>query len=199
MKLVIDTYCTITNSSAQVNGAVKFNLSNSENILKYLYQELAIDYPKFYKMDNISKLGLIGVELIKGDCDLSEFKEDEIGIAFQTKNGCLESDNNHQHRVDEKSPSPAIFVYTLSNIVIGEISIRNKWFGESALFIEDKSNLNTVYQFAKLQLTMNKSEACIIGFLDSFKGEHELGFALIRKNGSGIEFNEENLEKIFDN
>ena len=101
--------------------------------------------------------------------------------------------------MNEKSPSPAIFVYTLSNIVIGEISIRNKWFGESSLFIEKSGDYSTIYQFAKLQLNLNKSQACIIGFIDSFNDQHKLGFSVIKKNGNGEEFTEGNLNKIFEN
>lgn len=201
MKITIETYCTIINNAVKVNGTEVFNQTHvDKDFLKELYQHLIVDYTKFYKMDNISKLGLLGVEILKkADPSLVHFKEDELGVFLQTEKGCLESDVNHQARVEEKSPSPAIFVYTLSNIVIGEISIRNKWFGESALFIEKNADYGTMYQFAKMQLNMNKSQACIIGFIDSFNDRHELGFAVIKKNGKGQEFTEENLNKIFEN
>ena len=36
-----------------------------------------------------------------------------------------------QH-ADSYYPSPALFVYTLPNIVTGEIAIRNKYYGETS-------------------------------------------------------------------
>lgn len=201
MNLTIESYCTIINNTVKVNGTEVFNQTHvDKDFLKELYQHLIVDYTKFYKMDNLSKLGILGVEILKkADPSLVHFKEDEIGVFLQSEKGCLESDVNHQSRVNEKSPSPAIFVYTLSNIVIGEISIRNKWFGESSLFIEKRGDYKTIYQFAKMQLNMNKSKACIVGCIDSYKGQHELGFAVIKQNGKGAEFTEENLKKIFEN
>ena len=60
------------------------------------------------------------------------FREDLIK---QNEHSCLETDIEHQEEVNKQKASPAVFVYTLPNIVIGEISIRNKWFGESAFFL----------------------------------------------------------------
>ena len=201
MNLSIQTYCTISNKSIKVNGLEITNYSyQTQDLLKELYQHLSIDYAKFYKMDNISKLGILGVELLKNaDHSLSDLKDDELGIILQTEKGCLESDINHQARVDEKSPSPAIFVYTLSNIVIGEISIRNKWFGESILFIEKETDLENIIRHSSSLLMSKKSQKCLIGTIDSFKNEHNLKLAIIDKSGTGPEFTEENLKHIFEN
>ena len=34
-------------------------------------------------------------------------------------------------------PSPSLFVYTLPNILTGEIAIRNKYHGETSYFVQD--------------------------------------------------------------
>lgn len=201
MSINIKTYCHISNYSVTVNGADLDGLNvDTDDILKEIYQHLAIDYPKFYKMDNLSKLGVLGVELLKNSAAfLLDLKEDELGIVLQTEKGCLESDMNHQARVDEKSPSPAIFVYTLSNIVIGEISIRNKWFGESIMFINTEDDLAGVIRHSTSLIDINKAQACLIGTVDSFEGQHNLNLAIVDKNGVGPDFNLENLKHIFEN
>lgn len=200
MNLSIHTYCNIENGVVTLNGE---NLdgfkSNQNDLLKDLYVHLKVDYPKFYKMDNLSKLGILGVELLKSvSTSLAQLGEDDLGIVLQSKYGCLETDINHQARVDEKSPSPAIFVYTLSNIVIGEISIKNKWFGESILFIEEPSKLNNLIRHATGLILNNKAKTCLIGCIDSFQDKHSLKMAIIKTGNDGPALNLENLTDIFD-
>ena len=128
-----------------------------------------------------------------------DIEDDALGIVLQSEKGCLESDINHQIRVDEKSPSPAIFVYTLSNIVIGEISIRNKWFGESILFIEKEHELDNIIRHSSTLMMNNKCQICLVGTIDSFKNEHNLKMAIIEKDQDGPEFTSKNLKNIFEN
>ena len=57
-------------------------------------------------------------------------------MVFANNHSCSETDVKFEHSyLEDKTPSPALFVYTLPNIVTGEISIRNKWYGESSVYI----------------------------------------------------------------
>ena len=91
-----------------------------------LYREFVGDYPKFFKMDSLCKLGFIGSELLLKGINAEE-KENAAIILFN-RNGSLITDRNYQKTItdDNYFPSPALFVYTLANIVTGEIAIRNK-------------------------------------------------------------------------
>lgn len=199
MSLTIQTYCTIHAGTVKVNDKVVFDGATVEtDFLKGLYQFLEMNYPKFFKMDNLSKLGVLGVELLKKeDLSLTNLEDDELGMVFQSEKGCLESDLQHQERVNNQSPSPAVFVYTLANIVIGEISIRNKWFGESIFFIEKESELSALISYSKSLILTGKSSCCLVGVIESFNDQHELVMALItRDNGTGMPFDQANLKKI---
>ncbi len=208
MNLNISTYCSIENGSVAVNGTEVYNgKSSEETFLKGLYQHLEMNYSKFYKMDNLSKLGVLGIEILKNNHkELYEMEDDAIALVFQSEKGCLESDLEHQAKVDSKSPSPAVFVYTLANIVIGEISIRNKWFGESIFFIEKEeekngikeTELSTLINYSKSLILTGKSKVCIVGVLESYKNEHSLNLALVLPEANNkIELNEIKLKKIF--
>lgn len=120
----------VTPSETVLNGKV---ISNSS--ISGLYREFIGDYPKFYKMDSLCKLGFVVAELIlKGQTP--EQKENASIILFN-RNGSLITDRNYQKTIvdDNYFPSPALFVYTLANIVTGEIAIRHKIYGESSFYV----------------------------------------------------------------
>ncbi len=202
MNITITTYCTIKNNRVTVNGIERFQGINDANrdFLKQLYQYLKLDYPKFYKMDNISKLGILGIELLKEELNyLSAMRDDAIGMVFQTELGCLESDLEHQQNILRNSSSPSVFVYTLSNIVLGEIAIRNKWFGESICLIGKHNELEDLVSYSKSLILNNKAELVIAGTIDSLNGVHEMNLVVLEAKINGESFSEENLKKIIEN
>ena len=82
-----------------------------------LYREFIGDYPKFFKMDSLCKLGFIGAELLLKGMDAQD--KENAAIVMFNRNGSLVTDRNYQKTITEDNyfPSPALFVYTLSNIV----------------------------------------------------------------------------------
>lgn len=120
----------ITPSETLLNGEV---ISNSN--ITGIYREFIGDYPKFFKMDSLCKLGFVAAELILKDMT-AEQKENASIILFN-RNGSLITDRNYQKTIatDNYFPSPALFVYTLANIVTGEIAIRHKIYGESSFYV----------------------------------------------------------------
>ena len=139
---------SITPSGAALNG----NIISTANI-SGLYREFVGNYPKFFKMDSLCKLGFIGAELLlKG---ISSEEKENAAIILFNRNGCLITDRNYQKTItdDNYFPSPALFVYTLANIVTGEIAIRNKIYGESSFYVlnnEDTDLMNDIINNAYL-------------------------------------------------
>jgi hypothetical protein len=102
-----------------------------------VYERLGIDYRKFFKMDALSKLGFLASELVLAGMDRETPKED-LGIAMINRSASLEADRKYQQTIrhpDNFFPSPSDFVYTLPNIVLGEIAIRHKIYGETAFYL----------------------------------------------------------------
>lgn len=126
---------TIAEIAITPNGAVLNGKTISTANISGLYREFVGDYPKFFKMDALCKLGFIGAELLLRGFS-AEDKENAAIILFN-RNGSLITDKNYQNTItnDNYFPSPALFVYTLANIVTGEIAIRNKILGESSFYV----------------------------------------------------------------
>lgn len=126
-------------------------VDSSEGALADLYRSLGEPYPKFFKMDPLSKLGYIAVERLLAAAGRSfELREDRAVLLFSTR-GCVADDNCYKKTIespDSYFPSPALFVYTLPNILGGELAIRNLYKGETSSYVlpgkDDEIILETV-------------------------------------------------------
>lgn len=133
---------------------------------------------KFYKMDDLCKLGYVAAAWL---LDGTEFGEDECGMVLSGKYGCLDTDMKHQQIIDKEgdaASSPAVFVYTLPNVVAGEISIRHHIKGENTWFWSDDRTMSDLKHYASLMAGASDLRYCIIGHLDFLNGEYFAKFEL---------------------
>ncbi|MDR1653645.1 MAG: 3-oxoacyl-ACP synthase [Prevotellaceae bacterium] len=120
-----------------IKKQINLAFNNSSEITD-LYRSLSVDYPKFFKMDNLSKMGFVASEMIfEGEKQRFVPREDFAVIGFN-RSSSLDVDVQYQNTIrkgEHYFPSPSLFVYTLPNIVAGEIAIRNNFFGETAFYV----------------------------------------------------------------
>ena len=131
------SYVLLRNNQILVDGKLIFEKKDvsSTDFLNAAYEALQINYPKFYKMDNLCKTGFLTAEmLIRGQNLKEEFKPEETGIIVSNANSSLDTDLRYELST-ATMPSPALFVYTLPNVLIGELCIRPQIKGESAGFV----------------------------------------------------------------
>ena len=105
---------------------------------KNAFKALQIDYPKFFKMDALSKLAFLGAEILLKQLDPTS--KQHTALVFANRSSSLDTDLKHQESIADKEafyPSPAVFVYTLPNICLGEISIRHQLHTEQCFFVFD--------------------------------------------------------------
>jgi|WetSurSiteA1Bulk_404760.scaffolds.fasta_scaffold00095_10 hypothetical protein len=173
--------------------------------LTAVYKQFSINYPKFYKMDNLCKLGFMAAELLLRDKKTEEsFSPDAIGIVLSNRASSLDTDRNHQRSILNRSeyfPSPSVFVYTLANIVIGEICIRFKFFGENAFFIEEKFDADRLYAYVKQLLDDNIVQCCVTGWVEVDGDTYDGVLYLVEKTSPDTDgfaiFDPGNLTEIF--
>ena len=129
--------CSIADGTVRVDGqAVTAGPGPFEAFAEAAYRALGIDYPKFHKMDNLSKLGFLAAEFLLAGTDLlAATAPGRRGIVLGNATSSLDTDLRYQAQVVQQRPSPALFVYTLPNIVLGEICIRHGIKGESLLLV----------------------------------------------------------------
>jgi hypothetical protein len=129
---------------------------------------------------------------------------DEVGILLSNAGSSIDTDRNHQRSIskrDEYFPSPSVFVYTLANIVIGEICIRHKLFGESYFMIEKEFDAKRLYEQVKQWLDEQIVRCCITGWVEIDNEGYEAVMYFIQKTSilqEGIAiFGHEKLTDIY--
>jgi 3-oxoacyl-[acyl-carrier-protein] synthase-1 len=200
--MIITKYSYINNSFASVNGKKRLVAGAPEKgkFLTALYRKLNIDYPKFFKMDTLSKLGFLASELIfEGDKQRFIPREDGAVICFN-RSSSLEADTLFQASIadDNFFPSPSVFVCTLPNIVTGEIAIRNRFFGETAFHISEKFDPEQIFKTVNIAFQNNRINFALVSWVESFDSTCEIFMLLVEKNtGNGvIPFSTNNLLNI---
>lgn len=139
------------------------------NMLSELYHRCECNYPKFFKMDALSRLGFVASELLLNQlADRNSYSE-KRNIIFFGKTGSLWNDMRYQQTIDDMNdyyPSPAVFVYTLPNIITGEVAIRNKYFGETSFFLLEDRDDDIIRLVAEQSMESSGATSAIVGWLD---------------------------------
>ena len=149
------------------------------SLLTSLYKQMIGNYPKFYKMDGLSRLGVVASEILlnaeKGDTDVERREEEgerlleERAIIFFNHSSSIASDRNYKESINDKDnyfPSPSIFVYTLPNIVTGEIAIRNHFHGETSFFILPDKDERLMEEILQASCRDAQSKSFLTGWID---------------------------------
>ena len=169
-----------TGTSIKLKQDVMFKDVNL--FLKEMYYNIELDYPKFFKMDNLCKLGIIGAELLYRKNKNLFSKKDRVGIILQNKSSSFDSDIKHQAAIENNTISPAIFVYTLPNIVIGEISIKHNWNSEGVFFVDKNLDIQLLHQYSNLLLKQERTDLNLIGWINVIKNRYSLKLCIVEKD-----------------
>lgn len=196
----ITTYCTIRNHEIKVNGKLVFakekQLAFSE-FIKAAYDATSAPYLKFFKMDALCKLAFIAAEnLLKNNNISQRYGTENIALVFANTFSSLDTDIQYFDTVKD-FPSPSLFVYTLPNIMLGEISIRHKFKGENAFFVFPHFTPDFLCNYATGILSENKAKAVIIGWIDLYKENYDAFLCLVEQNENGEKLRKENIERNY--
>ncbi|WP_298247085.1 3-oxoacyl-ACP synthase [uncultured Christiangramia sp.] len=141
----------------------------SAKLMSQAYKFFGINYSKFFKMDGLSKAGFIAAELLSEKIQL----EKNTGLIFSNSSSSLDTDLRFQESM-QNFASPSVFVYTLPNIVLGEISIRHSIQSENAFFITEKFDPELMLDYAEIQLKNLACENVLCGWLNLHNNEYDV-------------------------
>lgn len=197
----ISSYVLLRNNQIVVDGQKVFENKDlsSTDFLQAAYDHFQINYPKFFKMDNLCKTGFLVAELLLRNQKLNEkFQPEEIGIVFSNANSSLDTDIKYEASI-ATAPSPSLFVYTLPNVLIGEICIRHRIKGEAACFIFDIFDAIFQTNYLNSLFETEKVKTCIIGWADYYNGKAEAFFYLAERLEGEMKHDAKNIEQIWNN
>lgn len=149
------------------------------------YRALADPNMKFSKMDDLCKLAYVAsCELLSGhrpDCPA-----ECIGVVMANRSASLDSDRRHQAIIDAGDgcgASPAVFVYTLPNIMLGQVAIKHGLKGESTFFAFPDKSSNFIREYAASLIAEGRMDAVLWGWCEFDGGSYDCELTLTEKTG----------------
>jgi hypothetical protein len=199
--LYITASCRVSENCVSKDNEVLFENKGVavQPFLVSVYEHLALNYPRFYKMDNLCKLGWLAAEiLLSQSFDRTQYQPEDIGLLMANRSSSLDTDIRYFETVKTMA-SPALFVYTLPNIVLGEICIRHHFKGENDFFIFDQFDAGFMQQYTTHLFTSGAVQAAICGWVEIMGKDFTACLWLVEKrsNSKAVLFTEENIHQIY--
>ncbi len=151
-----------------------------------VYEALHRAYPKFFKMDMLCKWAWLAAEyLLMTDEDpvYEGYDKDKTSVVLFTDAGCIEADRRYQETL-ATIPSPALFVYTLPNIMLGEICIRHGFKGEQLCMVQDRFDSTELLFWVNDLMIQKNMDACLCGWVDVTADVQDVCMFWVTRTGS---------------
>ena len=167
---------SISPTGVIVDGSPLHLEKDGHGWLTAIYKQKIDDYPKFYKMDGLCRLGFVASELLLQAEGKSRYEEcDDRAVVLFNRSSSISSDKKYLESIlnkDNYFPSPSVFVYTLPNIVTGEIAIRNHYHGETSFYIlpsKDEAQMKEVVETLSMD---SGTKSVLTGWIDYEDEDH---------------------------
>ena len=158
----------ITQDEIVVDGNRLDVKSHGKEMLTEVYKTKIGNYPKFYKMDMLSRLAFVASELLIGCDEENDDHNNDRAVVLFNHSSSIIADRQYVKsiEIDDFFPSPAAFVYTLPNITTGEIALRNGYHGETSFYILAERNEKLMQRVIKSTFIDRDIKSVIGGWID---------------------------------
>ncbi|RBL88630.1 hypothetical protein [Chitinophaga flava] len=180
--------CILRHNSIRLNGDLLWETNRETDLQEWLragYDRFFGQYPKFHKMDALSKLGWLAAEILLKDTPVLSLPPETVGMVLSNRSGSLDTDLRYYATVKDIA-SPALFVYTLPNIVMGEICIRHGFKGENTFFVSETFDTELMSSYPAQLLTNTPLQACLCGWVEVMDQQYEVALFLLEKEKRGL-------------
>lgn len=206
MELWIQKYCTVTPLKISVNGKLISEIDNMESFDKSLvqtYRNLGLNYPKFFKMDNLSKLTILATECLLKDNDRdTNGLNENMAVILSNASSSMVTDQNYHNTISNPEnyfPSPSLFVYTLPNICIGEICIKYKIFGSNMFFISQIFDPSSLFFYVNELFKDEPNANCLTGWVECNQNGYEAFVMLVGEMPGQNKFDIKTIDFLYNN
>ena len=153
------------------NGEIVFEKKKNTEVSEFLksaYKNFNIQYPKYFKMDRLSKLGFLAAEIL-----FPKGIQEKTALVFGNSSSSLDTDEEYSQTM-QSFPSPGLFVYTLPNIMLGEISIRHQLNSENTFLVSEKFDASLYLEYAARLLLQDTTQAVLCGWVDLHSNDYDV-------------------------
>lgn len=190
----VSPWVSISPERVTVNGHPLTVEGEGRGLLSGVYRKFVGDYPKFYKMDTLSKVGFLAAELLLQAGGDSSDEDSHRAVILFGRSGSVCSDRLFQQTIaapDSFFPSPSLFVYTLPNIVTGEIAIRHHYHGETAFYLLSRRDEQLMRQTVEASLLDPDTRSVLSGWVDCQDEDHFEAYLTLTSKQQNFQIMEE--------
>lgn len=150
--------------------SVRLSSEDGKSLTDIYKQEIG-DYPKFYKMDILTRLAFVASEMLKKESPAlwGSLARSSPVILFNHSSS-LVADLQFLRTISDPEdffPSPSVFTYTLPNITTGEIAIRHHLCGETSFCILPEKDETLMHRILEASLNLAGAKSAISGWIDA--------------------------------
>jgi len=185
-----DETIRVNSCNLWIKKHINLSFKNSEEITEF-YRSLEVYYPKFFKMDGLSKLGFVASEMIFKDEENRFALCEDMAIVCFNRSSSLDIDTQYQATIRSNEnyfPSPSLFVYTLPNIVTGEIAIRNRVFCETSSYICKNFDAEQIFRTVSNVFSDKSINFVLAAWIECFENVFEVKMFLVTNEKTELEF-----------
>ncbi|WP_349314652.1 hypothetical protein [Chitinophaga sp. MM2321] len=178
----------IRHNSIFLNGKLLWEAEKGWELQEFLraaYDHFSGQYPKFHKMDALSKLGWLAAEVLLQGTAVNTYPPESVGMVLSNRSASLDTDLRYYATVQDIA-SPALFVYTLPNIVMGEICIRHGFKGENTFFVSETFDTELMSTYPAQLLATTPLQACLCGWVEVMHQAYEAVLFLVENREEGL-------------
>ncbi len=148
--------------------SVKLSSEDGKSLTDIYKQQIG-DYPKFYKMDILTRLAFVAAEKALSNFPLKGEDMRPALILFNHSSSIVADRKFFDTICDTENyfPSPSVFVYTLPNITTGEVAIRHHLCGETSFYILPDKNEALMQQILEASLAGTNTPIAISGWVNA--------------------------------
>ncbi len=175
-QLYINHKLRFSPNRVELDGRELFHMNEDESFsdfCKRIYKSFPQAYPKYFKMDTLSRLAFLSGSLILSEMDLNQFNAENVAVIMVNSSATIDTDTKFQESLSS-IPSPSVFVYTLPNILVGELCIRYGFKGENLFLIDSDYNPEMLKENTNLLFCNSDTELCITGWADYYSPDNFL-------------------------
>ena len=136
-------------------------------------------------MDRLSQLGFVASELLLTQDNPRHQQCTDRAVVLFNHSSSVWVDREYAKSIavgDDYFPSPSLFVYTLPNIVCGEIAVRNGYHAETSFYILPNKDEEMMRQVLASTFLDETIQSILTGWIDYEDEQHfEAELKLIKK------------------
>ena len=167
---------SIAHNEVMVDGIRLETTETGAALLTELYKNEVGDYPKFFKMDPLARLAFIATELLLKAEGCERFVDcDNRAVVLFNRTSSIAADRDYVASIDGDEgfyPSPSVFVYTLPNLSVGEVAMRNLYHGETSFYILPERDEKMISKVQEASMLDPATKSMITGWIDYLDDDH---------------------------